>query len=341
MRLSGFSLAGILILSSTVFAQHATSGGSSSGSSSSSSGGSSGGGSHSSSCGGSNYSGGSSYSGSSGGHSSGGSSSGGSYNSGGGHNSGSSGGSYNSAGSRGGSGHGTGAVRGDGPSRGAGGDAVLRGPTVSGAASHRGVERESATVQTPRTGTSLLNVARPVHEPRESVQVRNVQPEKRSFLSVLRHPFRKAAPKDPEAIRGPLCFKGRCPVSPPRKPCTSKECKDQRAATYYPESSCRSGEVWNGGTCLRQTRFLDDCNGPRTAFERQAVILHQAEVNRQSACVAGVSQQCDAATTAWQSELNLYQQLQRNYQSCLQRQRLSSQVIHDENWFAPQFRLQY
>jgi len=211
MRLSGSSLAAILVLSSIVFAQHSTGSGSSGGSSSSSSGG----GSHSSSSSGSGNSGGSSYSGSSGGHGSGGSSSGGSNHSGGGHSSASSGGSYNSGASRSGGGHGTGVVRGDGPSRSAGSDAVLRAPAVSGAASHPGVERDSNGVKMSRTDTSLLNVARPAHESRENVQVRNVQPEKRSFISFLRHPVRKPAMKDPEAMRGPLCFKGRCPVSPP------------------------------------------------------------------------------------------------------------------------------
>jgi len=101
------------------------------------------------------------------------------------------------------------------PSRSAGSDAVLRAPAVSGAASHPGVERDSNGVKMSRTDTSLLNVALPAHESRENVQVRNVQPEKRSFISFLRHPVRKPAMKDPEAMRGPLCFKGRCPVSPP------------------------------------------------------------------------------------------------------------------------------
>jgi len=192
----------------------------------------------------------------------------------------------------------------------------------------------------PRTGIPLLNVARPAHESSENVQVRNVQPEKRSFISFLRHPFRKPATKDPEAERGPLCFKGRCPVSPPRKGCSGKDCKNQIAVTYYPESYCRSGEVWNGGACLNQTRFLDDCSGPRMASERQAVILREAEETRRSACVTGTTEQCANAAAVWQSEMNLYQQLQEAYQSCRQLRR-SSPAVSGEFWFAPQFRLAY
>jgi len=324
MRLSSLSLATILVLSSAMLAQH-TSGGGSGGSSS----GSSGGGSHSSS------SGGSSYSGNSGSHNSGGASSGGSYNSGG-HSSGSSGGSHG-----GGGGHGAAMVRGDGPSRNAGSDAVLHGPAVSGANSYRGVERDPTFVQTPRTGRSLLNVARPAREPREGVQLRNVPPEKRSFFSFLRHPFRKPALKDPETLRGPLCFKGRCPVRPPGKPCTTKNCKNQVAVTSYPEFFCPLRVIWPGGTCLSQTRFLDDCAGLRAAFERQAAALREAAATLQSACVGGVMEQCSVATSAWQSEMNLYQQLKQRYESCQQQQRYSSHLIPDGFWFAPQFRLEY
>jgi len=76
-------------------------------------------------------------------------------------------------------------------------------------------------------------------------------------------------------------------------------------------------------------------------FERQAAIVRQAEANRQNACASGVSEQCKTAARAWPSEMNLYEQLQQAYQSCLQQRRVSSQAIPNELWFAPQFRLQY
>jgi len=126
MRLSGLSLAVVLLFSSVVLAQHSSGGGGGTG-------GGGGGGSH----GGSVSSGGSG-----GGHSSGGS---GSHSSGGGHNSG---------------GHSSGSIS----SHSAGHGSQTHNPhSILG--SNRGVNTKTA------------------------------QPEKRSFFSILRHPFRKPEPK--------------------------------------------------------------------------------------------------------------------------------------------------
>jgi hypothetical protein len=76
------------------------------------------------------------------------------------------------------------------------------------------------------------------------------------------------------------------------------------------------------------------------AYERQAVILRQAEETRRNACVAGTTEECANAAALWQSEMSLYQQLQEAYQSCLQLRR-PAPAVSDEFWFAPQFRLAY
>jgi len=49
------------------------------------------------------------------------------------------------------------------------------------------------------------------------------------------------------------------------------------------------------------------------AYERQAVILRQAEETRRNACVAGTTEECANAAALWQSEMSLYQQLQEAY----------------------------
>ena len=203
MRLSGLSLTVVLLFASFALAQHSSGGSSSSGSSSS---GSSGGGSHSSSSGGSSYSGGS--------HSSGGGSS---YSGGGS--------SHSSTSS-----HGSGIVH---PS---GGVSVS-----SGSGSHSKNEHGSSLVNSRNGIESSPSKVRPIHEPKSGVPQRAVVPEKRSFFTFLRHPFRKPPPKVVALpalyLPRPVCRKGKC------------------------APACPVGQVSSGGVCSTPAVQLVRC-GP-------------------------------------------------------------------------------
>lgn len=306
MRLVHLSLAALFLISSSLLAQH-SSGGGSAGSSSASS--SFGGGSHSSSSGGSSYSGGAPG----GSHSSGGgySSPGGSYNSGGGHNwSGGHSGGNNS-----------------GASRVSGGASVSTGSTSPGKTEHG-----TMLVNSPHNvESSSSKIARPIREPKPGTPDRAVMPQRRGFFSLLRHPFRKPQPKLVEArpalfLPRPICVKGRCvptcPVGQVNKggACTApiiplcEPGQSNGACTW--RSRCTIGQVWNGGACVYGTHYLDNCIGLRMALDRQAQRVQAAESARQSACANGPAQECSSATSTWQSEESLRQNLLRQYQKC-------------------------
>jgi hypothetical protein len=289
MRLSGLSLAAVLLFASFTLAQH-SSGGSSSGGSSS--GGSSGGGSHSSSSGGSSYSGG------------------GSHSSGGGHSAGD---GSSSTGH-----HGSGSVH---PS---GGVSVS-----SGSGSHGKNEHGTSLVNSRNGMETSPSKVRPIHEPKSGVSQRAVVPEKRSFFSFLRHPFRKPQPKvvaQPALyLPRPICPKGHCapacPVGQVRSGgvCSTPAvqlCVAGQTWNHSCHDQCSLGEIWNGGSCLYHTRFLDNCFAQRTAMQRQAQRVQAAEAARRNACANGPAQECSDATSTWQTEENLRRNLLARYQQC-------------------------
>jgi hypothetical protein len=289
MRLSGLSLTAVLLFASFTLAQHSSSSSSSSGSSSSgSSGGGYSGGSHSSSSGGSSYSGGSSGGGS---HSSGGgSSSTGSHGSSSGHPSG--------------------------------------GMAVSSGSGHGKNEHGSSLVNSRNGMESSPSKVRPIHEPKSGVPPRAVVPEKHSFFTFLRHPFRK--PPKVVALPAlylprPVCRKGKCaPACPVGQVSNGGVCSTPAVQLCVPGQAwnnscghqCSNGEIWNGGSCLYHTRFLDSCFAQRTALERQAQRVQAAESARRIACGNGPAQECSEATGTWQSEENLRRNLLARYRQC-------------------------
>ena len=285
MRLSSLCVAAVLLLSSITLAQHSSVGG---GSSSGSSGG--GGGSH--------------------GGSSGGSSS--SASSGGGHSSAGSGSSAHS-------------------SSGSGSSSSAH--TSGGAASH------VSTVHTPgsaptssRSSVSdshtdrvqnnrVQNNVRSIREPNTGAQGKTQISEKRSFFSFLRHPFRKPMPepktKPVADLRHRICLTGPCTLCPNGQPRAGGGC----GAVVVPTRThpyCTFGEIWSGGACLLQTRFLDDCAALRMRMQRQEQRIRAAESQQQSACAGRSSQFCMDSASAAQSEAALYRTLQARYQHCMQ-----------------------
>ena len=327
MRLSGLSLTAVLLFASFTLAQHSSSSSSSSGSSSSGSssggssgGGYSGGGSHSSSSGGSSYSGGSSGGGS---HSSGG----GSSYSGGGSSHSSGGGSHSSGG-----GHSVGSGSGSAVNHGSSSVHPSGGVSVSSGSSSHGKNEHGSTLVNSRNGMeNSASKVRPIREPKSGVHQRAVVPEKRSFFTFLRHPFRKPPPKvvaQPALyLPRPVCPKGKCaPVCPVGQVRSGGACSTPAVQVCVAgqiwngiacgQDQCSHGEIWNGGSCLYRTRFLDRCFGQRAALERQAQRVQAAEAARRSACANGPAQECSEATGTWQSEENLRRNLLARYQQC-------------------------
>lgn len=274
MRLSGLSLAVILVASPAVFAQHSSGGGSSGGSSSG------GGGSHGSSSSGSSSGGGSSHSGST---SSGGSGSN-HVSQGGGH-------SYS------------------------GGGSVSHSSTAHGsnstASSHTSGDRQKAS-------SLHSSEQRSIRESTLRNPTRIEQPQKRTFFSFLRHPFRRPPPKSIANIRRPACFRGHCAAGCPiGQVAAGGVCVAARVR--FEHNTCSPFKVWSGGACLQGTRFLDDCSALRRSMEQQQARMRAAESAKQNACSSGSAQECSDASSAFSSEENLYQSFQARYQQCQQR----------------------
>ena len=295
MRLSGLSLTALLLFASFTLAQHSSGGSSSSGSSSS---GSSGGGSHSSSSGGSSYSG---------------SSGGGSHSSGGGSSYSGGGSSHSSTSS-----HGSSSVHPSG------------GVSVSSGSTSHGKNEHGSTLVNSRNGMeSSPSKVRPIHEPKSGVPQRAVAPEKRSFFTFLRHPFRRPQPKVVSKpalyLPRPVCPKGKCaPVCPVGQVRSGGACSTPavhlcvagQTWNHSCHDQCSHGEIWNGGSCLYHTQFLDSCFAQRTAMQRQAQRVQAAEAARRNACANGPAQECSDATSTWQTEENLRRNLLARYQQC-------------------------
>jgi len=252
MRLSGLSVAAILLISIAVWAQHSSGGGGGS-----SAGGASGGGSHG------GGGGSSSSAGSAGGHSSGGS--------GGGHSS---------------------------------------GGTVSHGSSFRGAN----SIVTGRSGgqDAARNLRYPLAGLNLAAQIRPAPPEKRSFFSILRHPFHRPEPKAPvkEDIVLPACVRGYCrPCPAGARNCSAPVIPVQR------RRGCWSQGVWNEA-CQWQTQLVDRCSGLRFALDQQFARMQAAESAMQNSCGGG-ARGCSDTTAAWNSQAGLYRALQARYRSCL------------------------
>jgi hypothetical protein len=169
-------------------------------------------------------------------------------------------------------------------------------------------------VQMVKAGRSEQQISEFIHARANSIPVSakiEIQ-EHKGFLGFLRHPFRKSEPVREIKIVGerrhpPFCKGGHCPVCPAgRASC---------GYLYHERTACSSGDLWNGGSCLLQTQFLDKCSGLRMALQRQQQRMAAAESIRRSACAAG-SPDCSSATTAWQSEESLYRTLSARYTQC-------------------------
>lgn len=242
-------------------------------------------------------------------HSSGGGSSGGgggSHTSSGG--SGSSGGSASSHSSSGSSG-------GSVSHRAAGSHnaAISQGGSVHSSGS--GIGGSRSVVSSPHS-----NAPTSIRQPNSGLRTKSETVGKKGFFSFLRWPIRrpqpKAEPKPVADLRGRLCFKGPCLVCP-----TGRVHGGGCLSGFVPQhrnNFCSAREIWNGGTCLLQTRFGDDCSGLRFAMERQAQRMRAAESVQQITCASAATQECSDLTNTSLSETSLYRALQSRYRQCRQ-----------------------
>ena len=244
------------------------------GNSGGSSAGSSGVGSHSSSSGGGSYS-----SGSGGGHASGGG-----YSSGGGHNS--------------------------------GGNHVSNGAGSRGSSSPSPASRGTGSAMFSRSDrrTSIANETRTNRSLSHSSQLRTAPPEKRSFFSFLRHPFRRPQSNHVADLRHYICTNEHCNFCPVGQVRMGNACIGGVVPRY--DNYCSRDELWSGGSCLLHTYFLPDCSGLLMALQRQEQRVQAADSIRQSACMNGATPECLGATRERESEENLYQSLESRYRRC-------------------------
>jgi len=256
-------------------------------------------------------------------HSGGGGSSGGSSSSGGGGGGGSHGGSSGGSSSSGssGGGHSSGGSSSSGSS-----SSGSSSHSSGGSASHGSSGHSSSAAPTSshsNANNTHSNNAHSVHEPNAELHARTETPEKRTFFSFLRHPFRKPEPK-PEPttkpvaeLRRPICLRGRCAGCPAGQARIGGVCGGTLVSNNT-RTFCQLGQVWNGSACTQNTRFPDDCSAQRIAMEQQARNRREAEAAQQRACTARPGQECSDMTSAAQSEAEQYRTLQDQYWQCQQ-----------------------
>lgn len=191
------------------------------------------------------------------------------------------------------------------------------GSSSHGWSSHGSSSRGSSASHTSNAKARMSpseNAAHEVRDPNMRLLARPEMSGRQKFISFLRHPFRKSEPKPEKTadLRYRICLKGPCLV------CPAGQSRAGGCAGLFERRRgiCSAGEIWNGGSCLLQANFLDDCNGLRAALARQEQRAQAAESARQSACAAGTSQDCSNTMRDAQSESDLYRTLQKKYQRC-------------------------
>jgi hypothetical protein len=235
------------------------------------------------------------------------------HSSGGGSSGGGSGGGGGSHTSSGGSGSSGGSV--SHSSSGSHSAPISQGGSIHSSGS--GIGGSRSVVSSPHS-----NAPNSIRQPNSGPRTKYETVGKKGFFSFLRRPMRRPQPKaEPKPkpvadLRGRLCFKGPCVVCPTGRVhgggCLSGLDPQRR------NNFCSAREIWNGGVCLLQTRFVDDCSRLRLAMERQAQRMQAAESAQQSACASAATQECSDLTNTSLSETSLYRALQSRYRQCRQ-----------------------
>jgi hypothetical protein len=143
----------------------------------------------------------------------------------------------------------------------------------------------------------------------------DVQPEKRSFVSHLFHPFHKTQPKLARAdLRSPVCIKGHCVCSGGQTAGKNGVCGPVPTTAR----ECGSRGYWNGGGCVAFSRFrFNDCAELALLMQQQAQQMGMAESARQTSCSGGVvTQECSELTARSVDEKARYRALRQQYEQC-------------------------
>jgi hypothetical protein len=144
------------------------------------------------------------------------------------------------------------------------------------------------------------------------------QPEKRTFVSHLFHPFRKPEAKLAQAdLRRSLCSKGHCV-------CPGGQAVGKGGACSAPIAyhQCRSDAYWSGGGCTAFTEFhVNDCSALALLMDQQAQRMGMAENMRQASCSRDPgTQECGDLSARSASEAGRYKTLRQQYEQCRRRQ---------------------
>jgi len=145
----------------------------------------------------------------------------------------------------------------------------------------------------------------------------NVQQEKRSALSFLRHPWRRPEPKplpNVVVLRGPACKHQPCVL-----PCPRGTSPNGKGGCVVPlQDWCPAGAIWTGAGSGMFSQFrLFDCSGLALAVERQAQLAQQLAGERETACARDpMDPGCTDLAVRSQSEADRYRMLQRQYDWC-------------------------
>jgi len=147
------------------------------------------------------------------------------------------------------------------------------------------------------------------------------QPEKRTFFSFLRHPFRKPQLKTEADLRRRICAKGPCPVCP-----AGQASGKNGACVASPQGNlCRTGEYWNGDGCVLFANFLANCStdpdGELMAARRN---MEAAKRSMEAACSQDrAGHECSEENVLYQRAVDVHRQRLeshiRAYEECQRR----------------------
>jgi hypothetical protein len=143
-------------------------------------------------------------------------------------------------------------------------------------------------------------------------------PEKRTFFSLLRHPFRKPQPKTEADLQRGICGKKRpCPVCP-----AGQTAGKNGVCVPSPQLPCRTGEYWNNGGCVVLVNFLANCSlDPDGELMAARKRMEAAKRSMEALCSQDpAGNECSEENVFYQSAVNLHRQRQeshmRDYEEC-------------------------
>lgn len=141
----------------------------------------------------------------------------------------------------------------------------------------------------------------------------NAAPEKKSFRSFLRHPFKKPSPVQTAELKRPRCRKEPCAVCPPGE---SRHGKGGCVSSVV-ASDCQPGQFWNGFACGTRYR-VNDCSALAAQLAQQERQMRSAMTAQQQSCsYDSASQECAGLRGQSGGESLRYRQLQEQYDQCL------------------------